>query len=81
VATRARRISIDIDVDRPRAALAGADPDYAAAITLVEGNWPRGALPALHDWLKTSAAADFEVRRDLEIYGISCHPEGFLQRR
>jgi cephalosporin hydroxylase len=139
---------ISIDIARPRAALADADPDYATAITLVKGNvldpqlptvvaelltpdarcfivedsahtyettraaldgfsqfvatggffvvedgcvdvdemraspdWPRGVLPALHDWLKTPAAADFEVRRDLEIYGISCHPEGFLQRR
>jgi cephalosporin hydroxylase len=54
-----------VDVDEMR-----ASPD-----------WPRGVLPALHDWLKTSAAADFDVRRDLEIYGISCHPEGFLQRR
>jgi cephalosporin hydroxylase len=54
-----------VDVDEMR-----ASPD-----------WPRGVLPALHDWLKTPAAADFEVRRDLEIDGISCHPEGFFQRR
>ena len=25
-------------------------------------------------------AREFRVRRDLELYGISCHPEGFLQR-
>ncbi len=27
------------------------------------------------------AGADFAVRRDLELYGITCHPHGFLQRR
>ena len=42
--------------------------------------WPRGVLPALHDWLATDAGRDFRVRRDLELYGVSCHPEGFLQR-
>jgi cephalosporin hydroxylase len=40
--------------------------------------WPRGVLPAVHDWLKTEPG--FRVRRDLELYGVSCHPEGFLQR-
>jgi cephalosporin hydroxylase len=44
-------------------------------------DWPRGVLPALHDWLDTPGGARFTVRRDLELYGISCHPEGFLQRR
>ena len=43
--------------------------------------WPRGVLPALHDWLATEAGSQFEVRRDMELYGITCHPEGFLQRR
>jgi cephalosporin hydroxylase len=42
--------------------------------------WPRGVLPALSDWLKTPAGSEFIVRRDLEIYGLSCHPQGFLQR-
>jgi cephalosporin hydroxylase len=42
--------------------------------------WPRGVLPALHDWLQTPQGRDFRVRRDLELYGVSCHPEGFLQR-
>jgi cephalosporin hydroxylase len=42
--------------------------------------WPRGVLPALHDWLGTTEGARFRVRRDLELYGVSCHPEGFLQR-
>lgn len=44
-------------------------------------DWPRGVLPALHDWLTTEQGSDFLVRRDLELYGITCHPEGFLQRR
>lgn len=43
-------------------------------------DWPRGVLPALHDWLETAQGRCFEVRRDLELYGITCHPEGFLQR-
>jgi hypothetical protein len=42
--------------------------------------WPRGVLPALHDWLATDRGRAFRVRRDLELYGVSCHPEGFLQR-
>jgi cephalosporin hydroxylase len=42
--------------------------------------WPRGVLPAVSDWLASAAGADFVVRRDLEIYGITCHPQGFLQR-
>lgn len=47
----------------------------------VSDDWPRGVLPALHDWLETPAGAEFVVRRDLELYGISCHPRGYLQRR
>ncbi len=43
--------------------------------------WPRGVLPALHDWLETPEGHAFDVRRDLELYGLSCHPQGFLQRR
>ena len=44
-------------------------------------DWPRGVVPAIAAWLKTPAGADFEVRRDLELYGVTCHPSGFLQRR
>jgi len=43
-------------------------------------DWPRGVLPALHDWLALEAGSRFAVRRDLELYGLSCHPEGLLQR-
>lgn len=53
-----------VDVEAMR-----ADPD-----------WPRGVLPAIADWLASPAGAAFRQRRDLEIYGISCHPGGFLQR-
>lgn len=43
--------------------------------------WPRGVLPALRDWLATEAGSAFTVRRDLELYGMTCHPGGFLRRR
>ena len=44
-------------------------------------SWPRGVLRAVDDWLATNEGAQFTVRRDLEIYGLSNHPSGFLQRR
>jgi cephalosporin hydroxylase len=44
-------------------------------------DWPRGVLPAITDWLDGPEGADFRVRRDLELYGVTCHPSGFLQRR
>jgi cephalosporin hydroxylase len=43
-------------------------------------DWPRGVLPAVHDWLETPAGRDFSVREDLQLYGLTCHPSGFLQR-
>ena len=43
-------------------------------------DWPRGVLPALYDWLATPDGLRFAVREDLELYGLSCHPNGFLQR-
>jgi cephalosporin hydroxylase len=43
-------------------------------------DWPRGVLAAVRDWFKTPDAAGFTVQRDLEIYGVTCHPYGFLQR-
>jgi cephalosporin hydroxylase len=46
----------------------------------LDPTWPRGVLRALHEWLETEQGAGFRVRRDLELYGVSCHPEGFLQR-
>jgi cephalosporin hydroxylase len=46
----------------------------------VKDDWPEGVLPALEAWLATPPGAAFRVRRDLECYGVSCHPSGFLQR-
>jgi cephalosporin hydroxylase/ribosome-associated translation inhibitor RaiA len=43
-------------------------------------DWPRGVLPAVRGWLETAEGRKFRVRRDLELYGITAHPEGFLQR-
>ena len=45
----------------------------------VDDAWPRGVLPAVTEWLETEGSA-FRVRRDLELYGVTCHPGGFLQR-
>jgi len=46
----------------------------------LDPDWPRGVLPAIGDWLETTEGQGFRVRRDLELYGLSCHPGGFLQR-
>ena len=46
----------------------------------INDDWPTGVLPALDDWLATETGRPFVVRRDLELYGVSCHPRGFLQR-
>jgi cephalosporin hydroxylase len=43
-------------------------------------DWPRGVLPAVDDWLASPEGSRFTIRRELEWYGISCHPRGFLQR-
>jgi cephalosporin hydroxylase len=47
----------------------------------IDDDWPRGVLPALRDWLATDEGREFHLRRDLELYGITSHPSGFLQRR
>lgn len=46
----------------------------------IQSDWPRGVLTALDAWLATDAGRRFRVRRELEAYGVSCHPSGFLQR-
>lgn len=43
--------------------------------------WPHGVLPAVSDWLAGPAGECFIRRRDLELYGMTCHPGGLLQRR
>jgi cephalosporin hydroxylase len=45
-----------------------------------DSRWPRGVSKAVRDWLATEDGASFAVRRELEIYGLSCHPGGFLER-
>ncbi len=152
IAAPSRVISIDVDVDRPRALLDEADRSWEERITLVAGDvrdpelpkavgrlvadgarvlvvedsahvyettmgalkgfarfvgvggyfvvedgfvdipemvpgeefgWsqgPTGVLPALEDWLRTRQGKRFTVRRDLELYGLTSHPSGFLQR-
>jgi cephalosporin hydroxylase len=42
---------------------------------------PRGVLSAVNEFLGSSAGAAFEQRRDLELYGLGCQPQGILQRR
>jgi cephalosporin hydroxylase len=46
----------------------------------ISEDWPRGVLPAVHEWLESEDGSAFKIRRDLELYGLSCHPEGFLER-
>lgn len=46
----------------------------------LDDSWPRGVLPAIADWLASADGAGFRVQRDLELYGMSCHPGGFLRR-
>jgi cephalosporin hydroxylase len=46
----------------------------------LEPDWPRGVLPAIHEWLSSPAGSGFRQRRDLELYGVTCHPAGLLQR-
>ena len=43
-------------------------------------DWPRGVQPAVTEWLD-GAGRNFVRRRDLEVYGFTCHPGGILQRR
>lgn len=46
----------------------------------IDAAWPRGVKRAVGDWLHTDEGLSFVVRYDLERYGITCHPGGFLQR-
>lgn len=41
---------------------------------------PSGVLPAVADFLASAPGAAFRVRRDLERYGLTCFPGGFLER-
>jgi cephalosporin hydroxylase len=44
-------------------------------------DWPRGVRAAIDEWLASPAGAEFEQRPELELYGVTSHPGGFLQRR
>ena len=46
----------------------------------IDPGWPRGVRAAIDDWLPSECGSRFRVRRDLELYGLTCHPGGFLQR-
>ena len=39
-----------------------------------------GVTVAVDEWLSTGEGSQFRRRRDLELYGMTCHPGGFLQR-
>ncbi len=39
-----------------------------------------GVLAAIDEWLQTDQGAEFKLRPDLELYGITSNPGGFLQR-
>jgi cephalosporin hydroxylase len=41
--------------------------------------WPRGVVPALHEWLEEEGTG-FRIRRDLELYGLTSNLEGYLER-
>jgi cephalosporin hydroxylase len=43
-------------------------------------DWPRGVRPAIEEWLAAPEGAGFVQRRDAEVYGLTSHPGGFLQR-
>jgi cephalosporin hydroxylase len=46
----------------------------------VDPNWPRGVIPAIEDFLSSPPGRGFTHRRELELYGITCHVRGYLQR-
>jgi cephalosporin hydroxylase len=43
-------------------------------------DWPRGVQLAIAEWLASPEGVGFAQRRDAELYGLTCHPGGFLQR-
>lgn len=40
-----------------------------------------GMAAAIADWLETPEGREFELRPDLELYGVTSNPGGYLQRR
>jgi cephalosporin hydroxylase len=39
-----------------------------------------GVQSAIDEWLATEPGSGWDLRRDLEIYGVTCHQHGYLQR-
>ena len=40
-----------------------------------------GVIAAVDAWLATAEGSEFSLRTDLELYGVTSHPHGYLQRR
>jgi hypothetical protein len=40
-----------------------------------------GVIAAIDAWLETPEGSEFSRREDLELYGVTSHPGGYLQRR
>lgn len=68
------------DLVRPGGILVVEDGGVDVEELRVDPRWPRGVIPAIHDWLATDQGRHFALRRDLELYGITSHPHGFLER-
>jgi cephalosporin hydroxylase len=43
--------------------------------------WPVGVQRAVSDFLDSENGQTFTMRRDMELYGLTAHPRGFLERR
>jgi cephalosporin hydroxylase len=46
----------------------------------IRPDWPRGVLSAIEDWLQTRSGQSFQRARNLEMYGLTSNPDGYLQR-
>jgi cephalosporin hydroxylase len=46
----------------------------------VRDDWPRGVQRAVTTWLASPSGAGFELRRDMEAYGITTNCGGYLRR-
>jgi cephalosporin hydroxylase len=46
----------------------------------IREDWPRGVRAALADWLASDQGRGFRPLPELETYGLTCHPGGYLQR-
>lgn len=46
----------------------------------IDPDWPRGVLRAIDEWLATPQGSNFRRRPELELYGVTCHVQGYLER-